>query len=196
MKLNPFKKDSVEVKPETKEEVNHDGQEQPKPAGINEQLKEIRETLDLIAPKPAEGKIKPVKMPWKMKRQLKKLAKQDKVEVFLLKTNRSAFPIVAKIENEMIKINDKYYRCSEPFVYLWMGKYPAIFLPEWSLTPIGTKDYYEAMKEGKFGVSDESVIIQAMKMAQLDEKKKFSGMTLLWFIIGIGVLAYVFFGGK
>ena len=169
--------------------------EEARQVGIRQQLEEVNEKLDMIVPKVKEAKLKLFKMPLWIKGKLKSLAKKNSVLVFLLKTNRTIEPLTAKIENDFIVVNDKYHNCSVDFIYMWLGKYPAIVLNEWDLNPIGTKEYYEAMKEGR-NVNAEAVIIRAIELAGIEQKTKISSKTWIWIIIGAIIVGYVLFSGQ
>lgn len=169
--------------------------EEAKQRGVRERLDEVNEKLDLIVPKVKEAKLKPFKFPFGIKSKLKALAKKNSVLVFLLKTNRTIEPLTAKIENDFIVVNDKYHNCSVDFIYMWLGKYPAIVLNEWDLNPIGTEDYYKAMESGR-NVNAQTVIIRAIEQAAVEQKQKISGKVWIWIIIGAIIVGYILFAGQ
>ncbi len=170
-------------------------QEEGPQKGLGSQVKELNEKLDLLMPKIKEEKLKPFKLPWNIRSKLKNLHKSNSVMVLLLRTDRTVQPMVAKIENGLIYVNEKWHNCATDFIYLWLGKSPMIVLPEWDLNPIGTKDYYDAIKEGR-NVEAQTVIIRAIEQAQIEEKKKLSGMMWIWIIIGAIIVGYVLFAGQ
>lgn len=165
-------------------------------SGLRSQVQELNEKLDILTNITKEHKTKPFKMRWGIRSKLKKIAKKQMILVHLLRENRSTSFEFAKVEDGMIKINDKWRNCSIDFVWLLDGKYPEIILPEWSLQPIGTSDYYEALKNNSAGADAETVIINAMERAENESKSKFSPKILIWVLIGLAVVLFIVFGGQ
>lgn len=179
------------------EEVEEGQPIEKKPESIKEQLSDVREKLEILTDGKKGGrKDKMFKVRWNVRRQLKTLARKDKILIFLLTVNRNIKPVIAKIENGMIVVNGKFHKCSTDFVYLFEGKYPAIVLPEWSLTPIGTADYYRALKDKNAGVEAQQILIRAMEVAAtLPSGKKMSGKVLIGIFVAGVVGFYLLFGG-
>lgn len=165
-----------------------------KDVSLTSRMEQIDEKLDILTNK-SNFKNKPYKMKWSMRRKLKTLHKKNKVLVNLLRTNRTAKFATAEIRDGVIQINDKFHECTTDFIYLLDGKHPMIVLPEWSLRPIGTKDYYDAIKNNEIGVDAQTVIIKMIEKAQQENKKTFDGKVWIWIGIGVLILAYVLFGG-
>lgn len=166
--------------------------EEQKPLTLTEKVDDIRKNIELITPKPKD-KQKIFKLKWNIRSKLKKPHKTNRIVVHLLKINRNSTNVVAEIQDGMIKVNDKVHHCSTDFVYMLDGKYPEIILPEWSLMPIGTKDYYDAIENKQAGVDAQTVIIRAMERAEIESKKKLSGKVLIFILIGAAIIAYLFF---
>ena len=137
----PKKVEEVKL-PEPLKEVKPADPQQSRIGGLSEKLNELNEKIDILADikKDDKTKSKQFKVPWKIRRQLKSLAKKNKVLVFYLRANRNIIPITTSIQDGLIKIEDKYYQCDVPFIYLWLGKFPAIVLPEYSINPKSTKE--------------------------------------------------------
>ena len=164
------------------------------PIGLTSQLKEVNERLDLLTKDKTKKKNKEFNVPNKIKRQLKKLALKNKLMVILLTRNRGMIPMVTEIKDGFININGTPHQCSPDFIYLWKGKYPAIVLPEWDLNPIGTKDYYDAVKDKR--VADPiAIAIRMMENRESIMKNKLSPK--VWIFIGLAIIAglYVLLGG-
>jgi len=164
------------------------------PIGLTSQLKEVNERLDLLTKDKTKKKNKEFNVPNKIKRQLKKLALKNKLMVILLTRNRGMIPMITEIKDGFININGTPHQCSPDFIYLWKGKYPAIVLPEWDLNPIGTKDYYDAVKDKR--VADPiAIAIRMMENRESIMKNKLSPK--VWIFIGLAIIAglYVLLGG-
>jgi hypothetical protein len=137
-------------------------------------------------------------LPPKIRRELKKLGKKNKVMVILLKRNRSAQPLITDIKDGFVAINGIPHNCSMDFMFLWKDKYPCIVVPEWDLNPIGTEDYYKAVADKR--VADPIAV--AIRMIEAKEKlmktSGFGGLSAtVWVIIVLVVIAiiYVLSGG-
>lgn len=159
-----------------------------------DKIDNISEKLDGLS-KHKEDKVKKkmLKVPSKVKRQLKKLAMKNKIIVEILRENRSSDMIVTPIINGYIYVDGVPHNCSNDFIYLSKGKYPKIYLPEWDLNPIGTKDYYNAQKEGRSAYPYATII----RMLQDKDVLKKAGMETkywAWIIIGGIVAAYLLLG--
>lgn len=182
-----------EVKEETKLREIENITEEKRKQGLSEKLDDLTEKMDIIVEKQKLRKKKEFALPFGVRRQLNTLAQKDKVLVMLLKTNRAVQPVTAKINNGIIDVNGKYYDCSHAFIYLWLNKYPCIILPEWSLIPIGTKDYFDAMEEGN-KADAQTIIIRMIENKENMERNKMPSKMVWWLLIGGIIVAYVLFG--
>jgi len=159
--------------------------------GLREQIKELNDTLGLL--KDTKGKKKELKLPYKVRAAMKKSANKRKIIIELLRTDRGIDFTLGEIKYGIIFVNGQAHQATIDFVYYYR-KTPVLVIPEWSLTPIGTKDYYDAVKEGKT-IEPQTIILRAMEAAQMQMLKgKMSGKTLLYVLIGAAILAYVLFG--
>ena len=162
-----------------------------KEKGLREQLKELNENLSLI--KETKGKKKELKLPYKVKAAMKKAANKRKIIVFLLGTDRQIRPTLAEIKYGIVFVNGQAHQATTDFVYYYRNT-PTLIIPEWSLTPIGTQDYYEAVEQGKT-IEPQTIILRAMEAAQNQMlKNKMSGKMLIYVLIGAAILGYVLFG--
>lgn len=166
------------------------------PIKLTDKINELSEKLDVIVDKnKGKSKDKQFKLKWGMRTKLKQISKKKQLLVFLLQTNRNIKPVIANIIDGMIQIeNCKYHYVDQTFVYLYDGKTPAIVLPEWSLIPIGTKDYYDNIADNK--IDPQKIIIRAMELHAVETKKKMNMMMLI--VIGIAALVagFVFLNKK
>jgi len=178
------------------ENINPVSVENNEPKGLKSHLQEVNEKLDLLTKRDKKTEEKEFKMPSKIKKQLKKMALKDKIMVLYLTGNRVMKPIITDIKNGAIILNGKPHQCTPDFIFLWKGKYPAIVLPEWDMNPIGTKDYYDAVKENRTA-DPIAVGIRMMEDRENLMKKKFSMSPMMWILIGLALIAgiYVLVGG-
>ena len=89
-------------------------------SGLTSQIEDLHKKLDALTgiSEIKKGKDKTFKLPWKVRRQLKVLAKKNKTLVFLLTSNRTIEPLTTDIKNGLVKITDKIYQCDTPFIYM------------------------------------------------------------------------------
>ncbi len=162
--------------------------------GLSEQVEELTEIIK-FGNKPKK-KAREFKLPLRVRMQQKSMVKKSKALILYLRTNRTIDIRIGKIKEGMLMVDDKTFNGSTDFFYLYRGKIPTIVVPEWSLNPIGTKDYYDAVKN-KTVIDPQTIIIRAIEAAEIAAgKKKMGGKALIWIIlIGVAV-AYIIFGGK
>lgn len=159
--------------------------------GLREQIKELNERLGML--KDTKGKKKELKLPYKIRASMKKAANKRKIIIFMLGTDREIRPTLGEIKHGIVFVNGQAHNASTDFVYMYK-KTPTLIIPEWSINPIGTKDYYEAVKN-KTTIDSQTIILRAMEAAQMQMLKgKMSGKTLLYVLIGAAILGYVLFG--
>jgi len=150
--------------------------------------KKINET----ALKKVKSREKEFKLSFITKSKGRMAYKRGKILVFMLRTNRIVEPEWAYLNNGLINIGDKYFDGNQGFVYLWKSKIPVMIVPEWSLKPVGTKDYYDAVKEGN--VSDsQGIMIRAFEAKEAEGVKKVSMNTWIWIGLLGAIAAYALF---
>jgi len=190
------------ISKENEEKIKEDKDDNPisvennEPRGLKSHLQEVNEKLDILTKRDKKTEQKEFKLPSKIKRQLKKLAIKNKIMVIYLTANRCMQPIITEVRDGAINIEGKPHQCSADFTYLWKGKYPAIVLQEWDMSPIGTKDYYDAVANKR--VADPIAVgIRMMEDRDNLMKKKFSLSPMAWVLIGLALVAgiYVLVGG-
>ncbi|KKN11194.1 hypothetical protein LCGC14_1028980 [marine sediment metagenome] len=201
------------LKKKKQEEIKEESEE-PKKKGFAGQLKDIKETLDIISDKKKQEKKlkkKKFKLPFKVKSQLKKLAVKGKVQVMLLQRTRNIKPVIGEVRDGMLLIGkDMVYNGSVDATWLWEGKIPTMIVPEWDLQPM-TPNGIEEMKRTstmsaeelmnyciKFGRSavPGKIIIRAIEAKQnqmLNATGNIKGVILA--IVGTLIVAAILFGG-
>ena len=194
-KVKEIKK--VEFPKPLKEDVNPIPVETEKKVGLITKLDQVNERLDMLTKRDKKQEHKEFKLPGNIQRQMKKIALQNKIFVVYLKRNRIMIPMITEIIDGFIMIDGVPHNCSVDFTFLWKGKYPAIVLPEWDLNPIGTKDYYDAVKDKR--MADPTAIVIRMMEAK-ENIMKGKGLKLspkAWIFIGLAIVAglYVLMGG-
>lgn len=165
--------------------------------GLSTRLKEINEKLDTITreTKHSKTKKKAFKLPFRVKSQLKKLAKKNKVQVILLQNNRNIKPTIAELKDGMLLVGDKIYNGSANIVWLWNGKFPTVIVPEWDLEPLTPEGLYKDAKDNKRLSEPQTIIIRAMEYKESLKPKTIGGKMLIWLLIGGVVVFYILFAG-
>jgi len=205
-----FKREAEEEKEKRKEEIEklkQETKEEPiktpphietsKERTLIERLGDIETKItELTEPKKDKVKKKMLKVPPKVKRQLKKLAIKNKIIALILRENRSAEMRVLKVNRGFIFLDSVPHQSSLDFTFLFNGKYPMIVIKEWDLAPVGTKDYYEAKEKGERNAYSAAELIRMLEEKEL--LKSGSKMELKhWIWVGIAglVLGYLILGG-
>jgi|TARA_Y100000310_G_scaffold342241_1_gene444504 hypothetical protein len=163
--------------------------------GINEKLDHLTETLDNLSQskkKKDQLKKKMVKMPYGVKSQLKRLAIKNKALVVLLKANRCIETKIGEMRDGFLLLDERIYQGSPDFVYMWQGKYPCVVIKEWDLSPIGVKDYYDSVDDGR-SADAQQIIINALEFRESMMPKKLGGKAIIWIIIGGCIVGYALF---
>ncbi len=209
------KKDEIEFtipirkKEEPKEQ---EPKEQEPKKGLVGQLKELNEKMDIISDtRKAEKKFKKksMKIPYKVKGKLKKLAVKNKAMVLLLRPTRSIDPVIGEIKAGMLLVGDLIADGAVECTWLWRGKYPTYILPEWDLkpigkegidamrTPLGAKELYEDTLKNKRTSYPQQIILRAMEAKEslmLKVKPNTKGI-IITIVVVIIVMAVLFGGG-
>jgi hypothetical protein len=168
--------------------------ENTQPVGLKSRIDDVNKKLDMLTKRDTKKEQKEFRLPGKVKRNLKKLALKNKVLILYLTRNRGMIPMISEIKDGFVTINGLPYNCSMDFVFLWKGKYPAVVIKEWDMQPVGTEDYYTAVKNNR---SPEPVAI-AMRMLQSSEnpiKAKMSGKVIVFGGLAVIALIYIVAGG-
>lgn len=161
--------------------------------------KSINQKIDYLIEKLEKKEFKKLKgmefhLPLDIRFRAKLIAKKNRALIFLLKTNRDIEIKIAPIFNGMIMLKDsatkleKYYDARADCFYMYKGV-PVLMLPEWSLRPIGTKEYYDAKREKRLA-NAQQVIIRAIETKEMQMGKIKMDMKSIIVIAIVGIVVY------
>jgi len=161
---------------------------------INNQMNEI---LLAFEKQGLKGKKKRFVLPGKIKTNIKKFHKKNKIMVFLLREGKGMIVQITEMFKGMIFINGDWHSVPEQAIFWYENKYPAIILPEWDLQALIPDKLYEEAIKNKRIVAPQSIILRALKLEETKMKAGgfLGGKGFIWIIIGIGLLLYLIFGG-
>jgi hypothetical protein len=188
-----FNKNSDNVKKDLTDTSNY---EQPKikvtsdPVSLPEQVANLNSKLDLILDLNKKYDGKKFKLPGLSRSKLKKALKRKMLVVFVLGRNRISDSIIVENHEGYIVINGIPRPTNNFNVFLWQGKYPCIFLPEWELTPLGCEEYYKKYPNGISTADSVKLILGIAKSNQELEKKPIN--MKVWIIGGLIVIALLY----
>lgn len=169
---------------------------EPKKTGLKSQIDDLNDKLSMILGKESKKiKKKSFKLPFGVKKELKKLAKKNKVQVLLLQENKNIKPTIGEIKEGMLFVGDKIHDGSADIVWLWNGKFPTTIVKEWDLKPLTPTQLYEETLRDKSIAYPQTIMIRAMELKEVLQKgSKLSGKMLIWLLIGGVIVFYVLFG--
>lgn len=192
-------RDAIKEKKEREEKViepEPPKELEQKPAGLTHQIKDLNEKMGMILGEKADKKMKKktFKFPSKVKRQLKKLAKKNKLQVILLQHNKNIKPTIGELKEGMLFIGNKIYDGSTDCVWLWNGKFPTAIVAEWDLKPLTSDRLYTKTIEDNSISHPQTIMIRAMELKEvMQQKAGIGGKTLIWILIGGVIVFYVLF---
>ena len=137
-------------------------------------------------------------MPRKIRNKARSIIKKNRVVVLMLKTNRDIEYSIVDIVSGFVKVKDYYYNARADCVWRDnMTKLPMLVLREWDMQPVGTKDFEQVVKEGRY-TSPQKVLINFLEMHKFVDtaKKQISGKMVIFIIIGIVVVIYALSKGS
>jgi len=165
--------------------------------GIKEQLAEIKDHLG-IGKEENKKDVKEIKfkLPFNINMQKKAAIKQNKVLVFLLKTNGNIDVLYKKIEYGMLIFDPKYHEVTPNQIFIYKG-IPTVILPEWRLRPIDTNVAEKEYSINPIDQTDaEAIIIRAVEIKEANKSKKFEfNKSWIWIALIVVVIGYLLFGG-
>lgn len=127
------------------------------------------------------------------KNRLIKLWKKDKILVISLRNDKMVAPVIGSLKDGNCIVDGIHHNGGNEFVWLWRGKIPVMIIPEWDTNPIGSKQYYNALKDGRT-TYHQRVTIRALQAAKQEaEKKKIKSGMIIWIGIAAIVAGYLFF---
>ena len=121
-----------------------------------------------------------------------KLKKPNKVSVIYLRNNGRAEPMIVEVEKGQFNINGKTYHERSDCTYsVTKDRIPLAIIPEWGITPIGNKEWYDIPMERKFGEYQDHVI-RAIRHAELVKMGETRGISPdVKKLIGWGILILI-----
>ncbi len=128
-----------------------------------------------------------------------KLKKSTKVAVIYLRDNKIAEPMEKEVDSKgFFNINGRVYHQDRDCIYL-LGKdrHPFAIIPEFNVTPIGTKEWYSNSMQKKFAVLQDHVMkgirhAERVRMGEKGEGMKLNPKTIIVFgIIAIVAVALI-----
>ncbi len=147
------------------------------------------------------GKKNKKKTLWEKMFRRKKLTKPNHVAVIFLKNNRVAEPMEVETKNGFFNIKGRTYHENRDCIYtLDKERIPLAIIPEWSLIPIGTKDWEDKGMREKFAELQDHTLrgirhAELVKMGEKDssptDMKKVIGIGILILIIGVVLYSYI-----
>jgi len=158
----------------------------------------VRDSVLMAERESIEKKMKKrsFKLPFKVKSQLKRLAKKNKIQVILMQRNKNFKPTIGELKYGMLVVDkENVVDCPLDCVGLWNGKTPTVILPDWDLRPISWSKLYKQTEEQKSWSDPQKIIIRRLEAKDFLATKALGGKSLIWIIIGAVVLGYLIFGG-
>lgn len=145
-----------------------------------EQIEEINIKLD-------EGKRKKekkFKLPWIIRLFQGKMRKKPYAIVMMVKSNGAIEIKMRKIEEDTIKVGEKFYEASAADILRYKKK-PVLILTEWNMKPFSPReDFEKAATEGTL-TAVEKLIITKMKQEAIKSKMQINFKVIL-IILAIG----------
>jgi len=158
---------------------------------FKEKAKEIKEKEEAGIKKSR----KIFRVPRKVSAGAKRKIKQNQILVMFLSASGNLMPQWCKIEDEMVYIrkNDTWHQATNEYLMNFMGKYPTMLLPEWSMKPYSPREAKKEAEDRGEDISVQKFLIKIMKMTQAELKKKGfgGGSPIIWYIIGGVILIYM-----
>jgi|AntAceMinimDraft_18_1070375.scaffolds.fasta_scaffold96450_3 hypothetical protein len=148
-----------------------------------------KEKLELKEKKKKEklDKKKEKKGIWERMFNSKRIERKGKVAVLLLKNTNRAEPIEVKSKSGFFVINNKLYHEDRDCVYS-MGKErtPLAIIPEWSMLPLGNKNWQDKEMIEKFSALEDHVLkgIRRAELVRQGDKDISKEVDLKKWIIG------------
>ena len=140
-----------------------------------EKLDEISEKLETGKKKKKEKKFR---LPLGIRLSQRKMRRQPYVIVCLIHTNGSVKFKMMKIEEDTIKIGEKFYQASSADILQYKRK-PLLILTEWNMLPFSPRENFEAAAEAGTLTAVEKLIITKMKQEAIKSKMQINFKVIL-----------------
>ncbi len=145
-----------------------------------------------------EMKLHPKKGLWAKAWNKNKLKKPNAVAVLYLKENKNAEPMVVQTKRGFFSINGKTYHERRDCTYTLMGKErtPVAIIHEWSMTPIGTKEWEDKEIQEKCAICQDHIMQGVRHAERVRMGEKMDGMTMTpktMIVLGILVIIAIAF---
>lgn len=200
-----FKKKKIQVQEISKDnQIGQPTQEEKpietdKKLGLNEQVKQINEKIDILAgikkKKPKEMKLRGFK-----KSRIKQWNRKNKRACLMLYENGYADLIKGQYTEGMIDTGEEKFRDGSALgVWLFKGKFPLYIYPNNSIQPIDRDSLFKKVVDTGNAIYSQTITLRRMQQQESDKNKGFKmGGFGMWIGIAIAavVLAWLIFGGK
>lgn len=150
---------------------------------IKDELKEIKQAIK-------EQKKKKFRMPLITRIQRGKFKKKDYVIVCFIRTNGAATFKVMKIEDNTIKIGERFYSATSQDVLRYKRK-PLLIITQWNMEPFSIKKDFEKAKEDGTLTAAQGLILTKLKMEAIKGKIQFNIKTILVIVAVLGGLLWL-----
>lgn len=163
---------------------------------LKEQLKDLNYQMATMSTflKKDKSRMTKVKFPFKVKAAMRKAWKKNKITVLYLRNDNIIDCKIGERVDGNVIVNGIHHDGGKEYVWLWRGKKPIMIIPEWDIQPVGTKQYQDAMTEGR-STYPERIILRAMKMIEVGTGKKMNPMTIVWIVLACIIGGYLLFSG-
>ena len=135
------------------------------------------------------------KTPKKIKMGAKKKVKQNKILLLKISPLGNIQPEWVKLQDNMVWNKDAgaYQVAHSKYILQFMGKYPCMIVPEWSMKPFSPrKEMSEQTDPEKEHIFMQKFLIKVAKMEALDLKRKgLANKNIIWIVLGVIVGLYM-----
>lgn len=167
-----------------------------KPVPLIKQIETLNQQVNALQQITEKQKSKAFKLKFPIKFSGKRainLWKKNKILVISLKNDKVATPVIGELKDGNCIVDGIHHDGGNEFVWLWRGKVPIMIIPQWDINPIGTKQYIDALKEGRTSYH-QRVTIRALQAAKQDlEKKRLAPGMIIWIGIAAIIIGYLIF---
>ena len=171
------------------ESNNEVKQDKPEPS-VRELLEKVIENQNSLA---TEKKVSKWKLPWGARVGTGQV-KKGWATFCLIRENGEVDFVKAPIDNLTAKI-DGFPRLATPEYRLTHKNKPFYIIPSWSMKPFSPIENYNEVEKVKMHIAGRRVVLAQLEGEQIKPKGKgFGGMG--WILLGIGVIAILYYLGK